>query len=261
MTSGIAAVRRLDIQRVIIVDVALRARGHLACRRHLVRIRQRETRGRVIECRVGPVRGVVATGALRSREARGHVIRHRAAQGLRARPLRLVASVAVRICCRQRVVVVHMARRARCGQMRAGQRPARDAVIKRSRIPSNSRVALRAIRCRKSRSRRRVHRIIRPLPCTQVAAGIAAIRRLNLQVVVSVDVARRALHVGMAIRQQKARGAMVEFPVRPFRNRMARRTSGRGRGKTGRNVIRYAAAQSLRRIPIRRVACHAIRVA
>jgi hypothetical protein len=26
-------------------------------------------------------------------------------------------------------------------------------------------------------------------------------------------------------------------------------------------VIRYAAAQSLRRIPIRRVACHAIRVA
>ena len=49
MASGVAAVGRRNRQRVVIVDVARRAGRSFPRRRHLVRIRQRETRGRVVE--------------------------------------------------------------------------------------------------------------------------------------------------------------------------------------------------------------------
>ena len=44
--------------------MALRTPGDLASGRHLVRVGQREARGVVIKRRVGPVRRVVAAGAL-----------------------------------------------------------------------------------------------------------------------------------------------------------------------------------------------------
>ena len=49
MASGVAAVGRRSGQSVVVVDVAIRAGHNFPGRRHLVRIRQRETRGRVIE--------------------------------------------------------------------------------------------------------------------------------------------------------------------------------------------------------------------
>ncbi len=49
VASRVAAVGRRDGQRVVIVDVASRAGRRFPGRRHLVRIRQRETGGRVVE--------------------------------------------------------------------------------------------------------------------------------------------------------------------------------------------------------------------
>jgi len=103
-----------------------------------------------------------------------------------------------------------------------------------------------------------MHRIIGLLPRRQMAAGVAAIRRLNVQAVVAVDMAQRALHVGVPVGQQKSRRAMVEFPVRPLGDRMAGGARRRRRRETRRNMIRHTPANRLRAIPVRRVARHAI---
>ncbi len=49
MASRVAAVGRRSGQSVVVVDVAIRAGHNFPRRRHLVRIRQWETRGRVVE--------------------------------------------------------------------------------------------------------------------------------------------------------------------------------------------------------------------
>ena len=92
--------------------MALRARRHFSSRRHLVRIRQWETGGAVIKRRVQPASRIMASRALRSREACRHVIRYISTQGLRALPCRLVTSIAIRVRGRQRVIVVDVAIRA-----------------------------------------------------------------------------------------------------------------------------------------------------
>ena len=51
MASGVPAIGRLDCQSVVVVDVAVRAGVHLPCWRHLMRIRQRKARSRVIKGR------------------------------------------------------------------------------------------------------------------------------------------------------------------------------------------------------------------
>ena len=76
MASGIPAIRRLNRQCVIVVDVALRTRRNLARWRHLMRVRQWEARRAVVKRRVQP-RGRVVTGqALRSRKACRNVVRY-----------------------------------------------------------------------------------------------------------------------------------------------------------------------------------------
>jgi len=49
MASGVAAVGRRSGQSVVVVDVAIRAGHHFPRGRHLVRIRQWETRRCVVE--------------------------------------------------------------------------------------------------------------------------------------------------------------------------------------------------------------------
>ena len=66
-----------------------------------------------------------------------------------------------------------------------------------------------------------MHGIISLLPRCQMALRISAIRRLDRQAVVPVDMAKSALHVGVTIRQQETRGAVIEFTVRPFRDGVA----------------------------------------
>jgi len=60
-----------------------------------------------------------------------------------------------------------------------------------------------------------VNRIIRLLPRRQVASGRAASRWPNLQIVIVVDVARGAGHVGMTVRQGKSGRAVIECRTQP----------------------------------------------
>ncbi len=110
MASGIPAVVRHDTQAVVTVDVARFAGRHLAAVGHQgVRVRQREPERGVVELAVGPLRDGVALGASHGRrgKARLDVIRHRAAEGRRTVPRRLVAAHAVgRV---QRVIIVDVA--------------------------------------------------------------------------------------------------------------------------------------------------------
>ena len=143
--------------------------------------------------------------------------------------------------------------------MRAGQRESGYAVIERCRVPARRRMTIRTIRRRKRRTRGRVDRIVRALPRRQVALRISAIRRRNLQCVIIVDVAGRTSHIRMPIGQQESRRTVIEFPVRPFRNRMARCAGGSTARKSRRDVIRHAIADVCRTLPRSLVASHAIR--
>jgi hypothetical protein len=135
-----------------------------------VRALQRPARCAVIEFAVRPEQRVVAGRALRCRETCRDVIRYRSAQCLRAHPSRLVASVAVRICGGEGVVVRNVAIRAghhfsgRRKLVGTRQRPPRGAVIEYRGSPSNGVMAGRAVRGRKWRSRGWVRWIIRGLP-------------------------------------------------------------------------------------------------
>ena len=60
VAARVAAIGRLGVQRIVAADVALRAAGHLARRRELVRIRQRETGSAVVKLAVCPNRNRVA---------------------------------------------------------------------------------------------------------------------------------------------------------------------------------------------------------
>ena len=142
--------------------------------------------------------------------------------------------------------------------MRPDQCKTGCAVIEGRCIPTERGMTLRTVRRAKSSTGSRVHGIIGLLPGCQVALRIAAIRRLDRKTVVAVDMAEGALHVGVAIRQQKSRGAVIEPSIRPFGDGVAcgaRRRRGReARG----DVIGHAAPDALRSIPIRGVARHAI---
>ena len=131
VATRVPAIGRLSRQSVVPVDVALGAGRHFTGGSHLMRIRQREASGAVIERRVRPRRCIVARRALRSREASLHMVRDIAPERLRAVPIRLVAAVAVGVGAREAVVVVDVAERAGCGEVGAGEREPGYAVVKR----------------------------------------------------------------------------------------------------------------------------------
>ena len=81
-------------------------------------------------------------------------------------------------------------------------------------------------------------RIVRLLPGSQVASGIAAIGGSNRQVVIIVDVAGDARNVGVAIGQQKARDAVIEGDIGPRRGVVTIGTVGSGKTRAGFGVRR-----------------------
>jgi hypothetical protein len=115
----------------------------------------------------------------------------------------------------KRVIIVDMALRAGSCGVRAREREAGDAVIERCRIPADGGMAASAIGGGKCWPGGRVDRIVGLLPCGEVAPGIAAIIGSNLEVVIIVNVATGAGHVGVAIGQGEAGSAVIEDDVGP----------------------------------------------
>src|SRR5271165_101271 len=112
------------------------------------------------------------------------------------------------------------------------------AVIEGGRGPALSGMAICAVGGREGRSGGGMHRIVGLLPSGEVAAGIAAIGRRNLQIVVVIDVASGAGHVGMAIGEKKSGGAMVEGSGGPSHGGVAVGAVGDGENRTSAGVRR-----------------------
>jgi hypothetical protein len=142
-----------------------------------------------------------------------------------------MATIAIGVRDSEIVVAVNVAGEAGSRGVGARQRPTCHGVIEGIVGPGNRIVAGRAVcRCESS-ARRGVRGVIRCLPGGQVAAGVSAIRRLDRQIVVAVEVAicaGRRLAGGrhlVRIHQRETCGAVVKFSVGPRRDRMTTRTS------------------------------------
>jgi hypothetical protein len=241
--------------------VALRAGRDFARGRHLVRVRQREAGGAVVELTGRPGGDGVATRA--SGSGRGeicrHVVRNAAAQSLCAVPGGLVATHAIgRV---QRVVIADVAGsagRRRWRHVRAREREAGHAVVKRSGIPARRGMTFGTICGCETRAGGRVYRVVRLLPGCEMALRVSAVRWLRRQIVVSVDVAQSALHVGVSLCQREASRAVVEVTSRPGGDGVAGRASRGRRGESCSNVVRHVAAERLRAVPGGLVATHAV---
>jgi hypothetical protein len=205
------------VQRVVIVDVTGRAgrrRGRSVC------AGQSETSHAVVKRRRVPALGGMAGRAIRRGKCRPgsrvHGVR-------RLLPFRKMASrtSAVRWRNRQIVVVVDVAGSAGHIRVAVRQQESCGRMVEIGRVPALGGMAGRAIRDGKDGPRRRVYGIVGLLPGRQVALRIPAVRRRDLQIVVVVDVAGCASHVGMAVRQRKSRGIVIKFRTHPTVKRMA----------------------------------------
>ena len=84
------------------------------------------------------------------------------------------------------------------------------------RRPTDRVVASRAVRSSKGRAGGRVRGIVGLLPVGQMALRIAAVGRSDRQIVIVVDMAERARHIGMAVGEQKSGRAVIELCVQPI---------------------------------------------
>jgi len=248
MAAGISAIGRGDRKRVIVIDVAKIA-GH-GC----MAVGQGETGGAVIENARGPRCDWVAAraGRSRGRKTGRDVIRYRSAYRCGAEKNRLVASVTIRGI--ERIVVVHMAQRARGrrrGRMRSGQRKSGDAVIEGRSGPTGCGVASGAVGRGKRRAGSGVHGSSRLLPGGQMALRVAAIGRGNRQTVVVVDVAEGASHIRVSIGQQESGGAVVECRGRPTHRIVAGRAISNRKSRAGRRMDRIIGLLPVRQMALR----------
>ena len=200
MASRVSAVTRLDRQIVIVIEVAIRAGGHLACRRHLVRVRQRKTSGRVVKIGRQPGNRIVASGARRNRKHGG---RRRMFRVRRLLPRRQMASriPAVRRCDLQIEVVANMA--IQTGNIRVPVREreidGRCGMVYRSAQPAIKRMAriagLRELTCY----------VVRTLGVLKVShmAGVAGRRQALILTHSRALVAIFALHCRVSTQQRK----------------------------------------------------------
>ena len=100
----------------------------------------------------------------------------------------------------QIVIIVDVAGGTGKIRVTVGQKKAGKRVIETGGVPANCCVAVRAVCHREHGSRTGMDRVVRLLPGGEVASGVAAIGGCNLQIVVVVDVAGLARHVGMTVR-------------------------------------------------------------
>ena len=186
------------IQAVVVVDVALRAlqRG--------VRSGQRKSRRRMVECRAGPV-GRRMTGL-----AGGGKPCRRVRRIIRSVEIVLMAADAGGIGAGQVVVPVDMALRALQCRVRTGQRESRRRVIKRRIAPRGSVVTLLAGGRECSLHVARIVGVVVVVLMATYAGRIGA-----GQVVISIDVALRALQRGVCAGQRKAGRRVIKASIAP----------------------------------------------
>ena len=153
------------------------------------------------------------------------------------------------------VIVVDVAGRAGEIGVSLGQRKTREGVIEISGIPTLGGVAIRAIGRGKDRARRGVRGVIGPLPGGKVAAGVAAIGWSDLEVVVVIDVARRAGNIGVAVGQREAGAVVIEFGVEPSIKGMARFASS---GEVRRGVVGVGRFLEVFQVTGRAVRCESL---
>jgi hypothetical protein len=153
------------------------------------------------------------------------MIRYRSANGRGAEKSRLVTAVAIRrIEC---VIVVYMARRARSRRrrrVRSSQGEPGNTVIEGRCRPARCRMAMGTIRWGKGGAGSGVHRSIGLSPSCQMATRVTAIGWGDRQVVVVIDVAQIAGHIGVPVGQEEPGGAVIERGTHPTDGRMTRRT-------------------------------------
>ena len=171
---------------VIVIDMARGARRGRVCA-------GKGPSGRgVIEHAGIPSDGIVASGAKRSGETSGDVIGNIAAESCRVVPIRLMAAVAIGIGRSEVVIVVDVAKGAGRGRVRAGQRKTGGVVVERGGRPGDGVVAGGAIGCGESGTSSGVRGVVGLLPSGEMAAGVAAVGRGDLQAVIAADMALNA---------------------------------------------------------------------
>ena len=131
----------------------------------------------------------------------------------------------------QIVVIVDVAGSAGNVGVAVRQQEPGGAVVERDICPGRRVVAGGTERGRKGRSSLRVRRIICLLPGGQVATGVAAVVRPNLQIVIIVDVAGSARNVRVAVGQQEASRAVIKFCAQPVIEIVAALAVARGKGR------------------------------
>ena len=195
-----------------------------------MRAREREAGHAVIKGSRIPADRRVAVGAIRDREPRAGGRVHRIVCLLPG------GQVAARIAAGVRgdlqiVVIVDVAGSTGNVGVAVRQQEPGGAVVERDIRPGRRIVAGGTERCRKGRSGLRMRWIICLLPGGQVATGVAAIVRPNLQVVIIVDVAGSTGHVGVAVGQQESSRAVIKFCAQPVIEIVAALAVARGKGR------------------------------
>jgi hypothetical protein len=262
VTSGISAIVRLNLKRVIIVDMASGAACCFTGRSELMGISEREAGGAVIERGARPGQSVVTDGALGRGEARRDVIGNIAAESLRLVPVRGVATVAIGVGGTERVVVVEVAICAgrdfssRSELVGIGERPTGGAVIERGRTPGNRVMAGGAVGGSEWGARGSVGGILGLLPGGEVASGVSAIVGLCSEIVVAAHVAigtssdfARGCEL-MRIGKREAGAGVIEFSVGPGGDGVASGASRSSRREIGCDVIGDVTAESLGLVPV-----------
>ncbi len=122
--------------------------------------------------------------------------------------------------------------------MRANKRETGDRVIERRGVPALCGVAIGTIGRCKTGTRGGVNRVGSLLPLGKMTAGIATIRRSNLQIVIVVQMTGSAGNVGVSVGQQEAGSAVIEDRRVPADGVMAGGAVGSGEGRTRRRMRR-----------------------
>lgn len=198
-------------------------------------VRQWKTKRGVVKFAVRPFRDGMALRASRGGvgETGGDVIRHAAAEVWRFVPIGQMTSDAVgRI---QRVIIADVARRAGSGRrrhVRARESETGDAMIEGGRVPAFGGMTIGAIRRREGRACRGMHRIVGLLPVVQMAGGVSAVRRSDLQIVVVIDMARSTGNVGVPVRERETGKGVIEVRCVPTLCCVTVGAVGRGKNRS-----------------------------